>query len=377
MSPHVVLESGGIEQVGALLDGAGLRSAFLVTGRESFRSSGAEKALAGVSDRIVGRFSDFESNPKLDDIETGLQRCRRARADSILAIGGGSVLDMAKLIATLSQQSAPPLDIVLGREAIGVPGLPVMALPTTAGTGSEVTHFAVIYVGNRKYSLAHETMRPAFAIVDPELTYSMPPKTTAITGLDAFTQAVESMWSVHATSQSKHHAREAITLALKHLPDAVHRPEPTCRLAMSKAAHLSGKAIDITRTTAPHAISYTMTSRFDVAHGLAVALTLPPLFVYNAEVTAEDCTPGHDVDDVKRTIEELNSLLNCHDAECSARRITELIEGLGLPTRLSEVGIERPADRKLIVDNVNVERLANNPRRLTREALKQIIESIA
>jgi alcohol dehydrogenase class IV len=377
MSPHVVLEPGAIERVGALLDDAGLRSAFLVTGRESFRSSGAQRALAGVSDRIVGRFSDFESNPKLADIEMGLQRCRRARADSILAIGGGSVLDTAKLIATLSQQSAPPLDIVLGREAIRVPGLPVTALPTTAGTGSEVTHFAVIYVENRKYSLAHETMRPAYAIVDPELTYSMPPKTTAITGLDAFTQAVESMWSVHATAQSKHHAREAINLALKHLPDAVHRPQPTCRLAMSKAAHLAGKAIDITRTTAPHAISYTMTSRFDVAHGLAVALTLAPMMIYNAQVTSEDCMSEQGADHVREAIAELNALLNCSDAESSARRITELIKGLGLPTRLSEVGIERPADRKTIVDNVNVERLANNPRRLTREALKQIIESIA
>jgi alcohol dehydrogenase class IV len=349
----------------------------LVTGRESFRSSGAEKALAGVSDRIVGRFSDFESNPKLDDIVTGLHRCRRARADSILAIGGGSVLDMAKLIATLSQQSAPPLDIVLGREAIRVPGLPVMALPTTAGTGSEVTHFAVIYVENRKYSLAHETMRPPFAIVDPELTYSMPPKTTAITGLDAFTQAVESMWSVHATAQSSHHAREAITLALNHLPDAVHRPEPTCRLAMSKAAHLAGKAIDITRTTAPHALSYTMTSQFDVAHGHAVALTLAPMLIYNAQVTSEDCMSDRGAACVRDTISELNALLDCRDTECSARRITELIEGLGLPTRLSEVGIQGPADRALIVANVNVERLENNPRRLTREALAQIIESIA
>jgi alcohol dehydrogenase class IV len=313
----------------------------------------------------------------MDDIERGLSLFQRASRDLILAVGGGTAIDTAKLIAIVSAQTSSPLDIVLGREKIRTPGLPVMALPTTAGTGSEVTHFAVVYVDDHKHSLAHPTMRPAYAIVDPELTYSMPPEITTATGLDAFSQAVESMWSVHATDKSKTHSREAIRLALKHLPEAVHRPKPLCRHAMSRASHLAGRAIDVTRTTAPHAISYTMTSQFGVPHGLAVALTLGATLVYNSRVTDEDCQSQRGAEHVRRAIDEVGVLLGSRDAESSRQRITKLMESLEAPTRLRDVGIRTPADRELLVNNVNLERLANNPRKLTPEALAQIIESIA
>ena len=378
MKPNVLLGPGSIRQVGTFLQENKVQSIFLVTGRTSYSTSGAEAALEDIlRTREVATFSGFESNPKMDDIERGLSLFRHASRDLILAVGGGTAIDTAKLIAILSAQSSSPLDIVLGREQIRMPGPPVMALPTTAGTGSEVTHFAVVYIDDHKHSLAHPAMRPSYAIVDPELTDSMPPKITAVTGLDAFSQAVESMWSVHATPQSKTCSREAIQLALKHLPEAVHRPTPICRHAMSRASHLAGKAIDVTRTTAPHAISYTMTSHFRVPHGLAVALTLGPTLVYNSRVTAEDCQSERAAEDVRRAIDEVQVLLGSRDPECSRQRITELIESLGLPTRLHDVGIRTPADREILVDNVNLERLANNPRKMTHEALAQIIESIA
>ena len=378
MNPNIVFGPGSIRQVSTFLLKNNVQSVFLVAGRTSYSTSGAEAALKDVlRTREVATFSGFESHPKMDDIERGLSLFRQASWDLVLAVGGGTAIDTAKLIAVLSAQSPSPLDIVAGRKDIRTPGPPIMALPTTAGTGSEVTHFAVIYVDDHKHSLAHPTMRPSYAIVDPELTYSMPPGITAVTGLDAFSQAVESMWSIRATPQSETHSREAIRLALKHLSEAVHRPTPVCRLAMSRASHLAGKAIDVTRTTAPHAISYTMTSRFGVPHGLAAALTLGPTLVYNSRVTAEDCLSERGAEDVRRAIDEVRVLLGSRDAESSRQRIAELIESLGLPTRLHDVGIRTPADRQFLLDNVNLERLANNPRKLTREALSQIIESIA
>src|SRR5262249_51347864 len=139
-------------------------------------------------------------------------------------------------------------------------GLPLVAIPTTAGSGSEATPFAVLYVGHVKHSIAGPAMLPDVAIVDPSLTDSMSPALTAVTGMDAFSQAVESYWCIHSTERSKAYARRAIALVLEHLEVAVTAPREENRRAMSKAAHLAGRAIAITKTTGAHALSYPLTS---------------------------------------------------------------------------------------------------------------------
>src|SRR5207248_4789041 len=126
-----------------------------------------------------------------------------------------------------------------------------------------------------KYSVCHEFLLPDIAIVDPILTHKMSPRLTAITGMDALSQAIESYWSIHSTEESKGYAREAIRIIVDQLPKAVNEPTNDSRLAMARASHLAGKAINVTRTTAPHALSYALTSRFGVPHGQAVSLTLP------------------------------------------------------------------------------------------------------
>ncbi len=372
------IEPGAIRRMSELVDSTGARSILLVTGRASFARCGAESALKDLlAGRRVTRFSDFAANPKLPDVERGLAQFRQHAPDLILAIGGGSVMDMAKLIGILSTQQAPPRDIVRGLAAITHDGCPVIAAPTTAGTGSEATHFAAVFLDHRKVSVAHESMLPVSALVDPELTYSLSPEITAVTGLDAFSQAVESMWSVKATEGSRQPARQAIRLALGHLPTAVARPSPAARLAMSKAAHLAGIAINITKTTAAHALAYTMTSRFDVPHGHAAALSLGAMLVYNSLVTDDDVTSPHGAGHLRQTIAELNHLFGCSDATASRKKITDLIESLHLPARLSELGIRTEAQRQLIADGVNPERLANNPRALSRDALLRILDEIA
>jgi alcohol dehydrogenase class IV len=348
---------------------------FLVTGKNSYTESGAEARIRQVlKGRAQVRFQEFSANPNLADVEAGIRLFRQSQADLILAVGGGSVLDMAKLIGILSTQDVSPRDIVQGQKKIHQIGVPVIAVPTTAGSGSEATHFAVVFLGETKYSVAHPSMQPVCALIDPELTYSLPPRITAVTGLDAFCQAVESLWSVQATPQSRTYARKGIELALRNLPAAVHQPSPEVRRNMCLASLLAGKAINLTKTTAPHALSYIMTARFGVPHGHAVALTLGPILIYNSLVTADDVTPPYTVGQVRGIIAELNRLLACHDAPSAGQRITDLIESLGLSSRLSEVGIRTPADRSKIVDGVNLERLANNPRALTAAALSRILE---
>ena len=255
MKQRVLFGSGAIRRLPRLLDGIAARRVFLVTGRTSFDRCGAAEALQPMMDdrRVVGRFCDFSENPKLEDLVRGIDAFRSVAPDAVVAVGGGSALDMAKLVNALAHQDAAPLDIVQGRQQIGRPGVPLIAVPTTSGSGSEATHFGVLYVGNVKYSIAAAQLLPTAAVVDPALTCSLSPPLTAVSGMDAFAQAVESYWSVHSTDESKGYARRAISLALRYLPEAVHTPTRTSRRAMSKAAHLAGCAINVTKTTGAHA----------------------------------------------------------------------------------------------------------------------------
>ncbi len=377
MTQSVVFGSGAIRRLPRTLDGLGTHRVFLVTGRASFERSGAADALGpGLVRRVAGRFSDFSENPKLEDVVRGVDALRAASADVVVAVGGGSALDMAKLINGIAHQAVPALDIVQGRQTIRHRGLPLVAVPTTAGSGSEATHFAVVYVGHSKYSVASPLLLPIAVILDPELTFSLSPTLTAITGMDAFAQAVESYWSVHSTDASKAWARCAIALVLRYLPEAVHRPSTTARRGMCKAAHFAGRAIDVTRTTGPHAMSYPLTSYFGLPHGHAVGLTLGRWLLFNSHVTATDVADPRGVSYVRETIDEIVRMLGCLDAEQCCGRIEEFARDLGLQTRLGSLGVSQAEAVDVVVPNVNVERLSNNPRTLSRDSLRQLVEAV-
>jgi len=294
----------------------------------------------------------------------------------VIAVGGGSVLDMAKLIRIMAAQDVPPSEIVNRDGTITHRGIPLVAIPTTAGTGSEATHFAVVYIDKTKYSVAHEYILPDIAIIDPLLTHSMPPNLTAVTGMDALSQAIESYWSVNSTDESKAYAREAIVLTLQNLERSVHKPSPETRYAMCKAAHLAGRAINISKTTAPHAVSYTLTSHFGIPHGHAVGLTLGEFLVFNSEVSDADNGDPRGVEFVRSTIRELCEILGVKGADRARDEIYSLMERIGLETSLSELGIKKQG-HDFIVNDVNLERLKNNPRCVTSVYLETLLREIS
>jgi len=157
----------------------------LVTGKNSLETSGAAGKIAQYRNNYdFSRWHDFSVNPKLDEIKKGIEFFRHRAFDFILAIGGGSVLDTAKLIRILSCPDVDPNEIIIQPNLISYVGVPLVALPTTAGTGSEVTHFAVVYIQRKKHSVAHDYILPDYAIIDPTLSTSMSPELSATTGLD-------------------------------------------------------------------------------------------------------------------------------------------------------------------------------------------------
>ena len=369
---------GSMGELSGILEAHKHESIFLVTGKVSYETSGAKKAIEGqLGGYRVKRFYDFSVNPRLEDIERGIDVFREGEFDLVIAIGGGTVMDVAKSVNILAANPERTLDYIQNRHEIKNQGLPLVAVPTTSGSGSEATKFAVIYVDGTKYSLEHNLMLPTYTLVDSQFTLSLPQPITAVTGMDALCQAIESYWSINANDESRKYASEAIKLVYGNLEAAVNHPSGDSREAMALGSHLAGKAINISKTTAPHAISYTMTSKFGIPHGHAVALTLWPIMVYNYEVTEDDVNDKRKgVEVVKRTIEEIAMLLGADTVQDTSIKIRTLMQKIGLKIDLHELGITDDSHLDLIVNGVNYQRLDNNPRIMTAEDLRKILNDI-
>lgn len=383
MNAKTWVEPGAIARLGEVLESLGSRSVLVVARPNSYALSGAkEKIEPFLQDRNVATFSDFRTNPRVEDVERGVALLHELQQENevppvVIGVGGGSAMDMAKLVAIFAFQAKPATECMAEGLPFSATGCPVVAIPTTSGTGSEVTHFATMYVGTAKHSVAHESIRPTIAIVDSELTMSLPPAITAYTGLDAICQAVESMWAVRSTEASRSNARQAITMALGALEDAVNHSTPESRTAMAHAAYLAGLAIDVSRTTASHAMSYGMTIRWDVPHGHAVALTLGDLLLFNSQVAEDDVNDPRGAQAVRDGINEICEIFGCSSPEEARDFFRSLLVKVGLPNRLSEVGIEAKADKEWLASSVNLERLGNNPRHLKHEQILGILEAVS
>lgn len=325
-------------QLQHLLSELHVRHIFLVRGKNSYIQSGAANALSFVWDYLgckISEFYDFSANPKEEELQQGIKSFHAVNADCIIAVGGGSAIDMAKLIRYHS----------LGGSANQIP---LFAIPTTAGTGAEATRFAVLYKDGVKHSIEHESILPNYAIIYPPFTYNNPPYLTACTGLDALAQAIEAFWNKNATSESKSFAIKAIQLLWEQLPLLIQSATPQLRNEVAEGAYWAGRAINITKTTAPHAYSYAFTSDYGYPHGHAVALTLPFFLELN----------GND---------ELYSLLQTSKNTCKTDLLAYLNK-LHIDCNLQNVDIDA------VLQKVNTQRLSNNPVIITSNIILQLKE---
>ncbi len=334
---------------------------FLVSGDTTWGKSGAAERVEALAVRagltLLHRFAAFDPNPKTESVDAAYALARECHPDVLLAIGGGSAIDVAKgvLDRFLAEGGAePPL---------------LAAVPTTAGTGSEATRFAVLYKDGKKLSLDRPELRPSLAVLDPALTASLPPYTTACSGLDAIAQAIEALWAVHSTPESDAFAEEALTLLLPALPAAVKTGDATARTAMLRGANLAGRAIDITRTTAAHAFSYAFTSAHRIPHGHAVWLTLPAVAQYNAAVTDADCQDPRGASFVRERIAHIaRRLAGAPSPAALAAFLRTLSADLGVENDPLRLGVVDAAELRRLFSEANLERMANNPRALDMDS---------
>lgn len=361
------------------LDNGAHQKVLLITGRDSYTTSGAEQMLAPcLKGREVTRISDFQINPAKADVLRIVEELKSIDYTVIIAVGGGSAMDVAKLIKGFKDQP-DLLDAVLHEGATFKPSeIELFAIPTTAGSGSEATHFAVVYDGKVKFSVAHQDLLPTASWMVSKVLGGASSDVKGAAAMDAFSQAVESYWCIHSTDESKQYAQEAVTLLWANMEKALLENDSSAWEKLAYASHLAGKAINISKTTAPHAISYALTAYYGVKHGHGAGLMVPAIWKYNAAVSENDVQDARGAAYVQSTMQELNDLIGCATPEAAASEITQKMQAIGLSTDLAELGISSEADIETVIENgFNLQRVINNPRCLTEEALRNMLHSMA
>jgi alcohol dehydrogenase len=245
-------------------------------------------AACGVPSRVIDGVQENPTLQQLAALEPALAPLR-GQARVVVALGGGSVMDAAKAIAVALADGGDMAVVAAAAHSSGAlpPGLAlpsIVCLPTTAGTGSEVTRTATMWDGESqsKYSLADDRLFPGAAILDPSLTRTAPPEVTLAAGLDALSHSMEAVWNVHHNPLGDGFAAAAIARIKRYLPGAVAAPDDEARAELQTAALLAGLAISTTRTALAHSISYPLTARFGLRHGLACSFTLADVAAFNA-----------------------------------------------------------------------------------------------
>ena len=330
----------------------GAKRIFLVHGHSSYIVCGAKilfDQLAVTLGWDLVEFEDFSQNPKKDDVDAGVELLLRQIPDVVIAVGGGSVLDMAKLI----------------RHYAGLK-LPLLAIPTTAGTGAESTQFAVCYIDGIKHSISDVTILPDSVILYPQLTYCNNRYLTSCTGFDALAQAIEAYWNINATSESDKYALEAIDAIYPLLLKENLTPDE--RASILKGANNAGKAINITKTTVPHALSYVLTSKYGYPHGHAVALTFPFFFKYNKD-GGKAVYKGKDYKQHIAKMNRLYALMGIRDDPYMAMK--RYISQLGLAFNPM-----KDFDDATVIRGINLERAKNTPIAIDENIISDAVKSI-
>ena len=250
-------------------------------------------------------------NPDLQDIDVATQQLQGLGMDTVVGLGGGSALDAAKILGLTLPSPAHPTLVQIFRDNVTPkwsPNLPVVVVPTTSGTGTEVTPFATIWdhAEHKKYSVSGSNVYPSLALLDPTLTLTLPEEETLNTGLDACSHALESLWNHNRSPISIAFAMQALAGLVKALPRILLRPDDlSARARMQESSLLAGLAISHTRTAIAHGISYPLTSHLGIPHGLACSFTLPQLLVWSLPSLVAD---GLDEGILNRTLAMLHSL---------------------------------------------------------------------
>jgi alcohol dehydrogenase len=368
---RVVFGPGMIADLGKLAAEIGAKNVLLVTDHGLESAGHPQKGMAALQSAglVVSLFDDVHPNPTTDDVERGLAVARSAQIDLIVGLGGGSSMDCAKGINFLLTNGGKMEDY-WGANKATRPMLPMFAVPTTSGTGSEAQSYALIAHPQTHMKMACGDPKAAcrLALLDPELTLSMPASVTAATGIDALSHAVESYVCTRRNPVSQLFSRQAWQLLVQGFPAVVVAADDIgARSKMLLGAHLAGAAIENSMLGATHALANPLSAHFDVTHGLAIAVMLPHVVRYNA--VSVGGLYGDLAGDAR-----LCATDDPHAGELLAAHLTEVVVRAGLPGRLADCDVDRAAIPQLAAEAAQQWTGQFNPRPVDEQVLRELYE---
>lgn len=330
----IVFGANSINEVGQEVDSLKCSKAFLITDKGVANAGLAERVEKALGTKLVGTFDGCIQDSDLTIINNTAEIARSKGADVLVSVGGGSVIDTTKGVAIVLKEGGKIQDHQ-GYQALSRPQTPHIVIPTTAGTGSEVTYFAVIkdHENNRKLEFGEDNIIPNVGILDPTMTVGLPPQLTATTGMDAFCHALESIHASQCQPMADAMALHAIHLIMEYLPKCVDNGKDLfARGQMLVASTMAGIAFNNAQVALVHAMAHTVGGMFKVPHGLANSILLPHVVRFNSD----ECADKYAV--IARAM-GLKIKNEAESGEAVAKAITDLTKKLGVPQRLRDAGV--------------------------------------
>jgi len=373
MKQQLIFADKDYASLTAYLQSVPAKRALLVHGSSMLHLEGGQYLLQ-LPEKLgidIVEFTDFEPNPDIQSAIAGAALCRARGCDLIIACGGGSAMDVAKCIRLFCEVDTSKPDFLQNLR----PGtLPLVAIPTTAGTGSEATHFAVVYQDGRKLSVTEPDNIPQAVVLDAAVLVNLPLRQKRATYLDAMCHAIESYWSVHASAESRVYAREALRLLCAAKSSYLQgKADMAVNMAMLLAAHYAGKAINISKTTAAHAMCYKLTSLFGVPHGQAAALCLSHLWPYmQSKLPTVDAPKQRQL---QESFAGIAAAMDCGSVQEAIAAFQQMLKDCAMDT------LDFPSEEKddviaELAGSVNVQRLQNHPLHLATEDFTYLYRAI-
>lgn len=350
----------GIDKLPGILQEVGCRKLFLVID-SSYPFLNIKDAVEALEVEEKVKFSDFTPNPLYEQVCKGIKLLQSSNCDTILAVGGGSAIDVAKCIklAVLAEEGdaaiIPPL--VSQRLSINGSKIPFIAIPTTAGTGSESTHNAVMYYEGAKQTVTNDGVLPDYAVLEPSVLKTLPLYQKKCTMMDALCQGIESWWSVNSTDESKEYSKRSIELIMANWRKYIFENDDEAAAQIMLAANYGGRAINIAQTTAAHAMSYKITSMYKLPHGHAVAVCLPEIWQYMTNHLNE-VSDSRGSRYVEKTFYEIAEAMGYDKIRVAIAQFRQMMHDMELSYPKTT---NKEEDLEVLVKSVNPVRLKNNP----------------
>ena len=374
--PRIVMGPGALNQLASEVRALKANKVLIVTDQGLIGTGLVKQAqdLLEKADIKCAVFGDVEADPRYEIVADCVAKIHREDVDLIIGFGGGSPIDIAKVSAVMAKNEGP-ISEYFGIDLIPNAGLATLIIPTTAGTGSEVTPIVILsdHTEKLKKGIVSQHLFPSVALLDPELTLGLPAHVTAATGMDALIHAVESFTSKNATMISDMLARQAMRLIAKHIRTAyADGRNLEARSNMLEGSLLAGMAFCTAGVTAVHAFAYPIGAEFHISHGVANSIMLTPVMEFN-----QLGNPAKFAQIAEYLGENTTGLSDREAAQAAVKAMRTLAADLKIPDHLSEFGIKDKDIPELATGVMKVTRLlANNPRELTQKDAEAIYRSV-